>query len=117
MTYTLNTLPPAVEAIIRARAASERISPEQAIIEVLVDHLGTGAQSKAGSDDRNSMQSWRDDPEFQVALREQRLIDWEAWSDGVKRRDLSGIAGLNLITPEMKAVFAEQRRVDPELWK
>ncbi|MFO0789964.1 MAG: hypothetical protein U0805_10940 [Pirellulales bacterium] len=117
MTYTLNTLPPAVEAIIRARAASEQISPEQAIIEVLMDHLGANAQSNAGSVHPTSVGSWKDNPEFEVALREQRLIDWEVWSDGVKRRDLSGIAGLNLITPEMKAVFAEQRRVDPELWK
>ena len=38
-----------------------------------------------------------------MALREQGLIDWEAWSDGIKRRDLSGIAGQHLITPEMKA--------------
>jgi hypothetical protein len=52
-----------------------------------------------------------------MALREQRLIDWEAWSDGVKRRDLSGIAGLRLITPEMKVVFQDQRHVDPDLWK
>jgi hypothetical protein len=39
------------------------------------------------------------------------------WSDNVKRRDLAGIAGRGLITPEMEAVFAEQRRIDPELWK
>jgi plasmid stability protein len=35
----------------------------------------------------------------------------------VKRRDLSGIAGRGLIDAEMKAVFEEQRRIDPDLWK
>jgi hypothetical protein len=117
MTYTLISLPPAIDAIIRARAASEQISPEQAIVDALMDHLGVAAQSEANDDHTKAASAWRDDPDFEVALREQGLIDWEAWTDGVKRRDLSGIAGLHLITPEMEAVFAEQRRVDPELWK
>ncbi len=117
MTYTLNSLPPAIDAIIRARAASEQISPEQAIVEALVDYLGIASALGAKSGLPDTPGTWKDDPDFEVALREQRLIDWEAWSDGVKRRDLSGIAGLHLITPEMKTIFAEQRRVDPELWK
>jgi len=116
MTYTLNSLPPAVDAIIRARAATEHISPEEAIVEALVDYLGVAQNSEAKQVPRATPAAWRSDLEFEVALREQRLIDWEMWSDGVKRRDLTGIAGLRLITPEMKAVFAEQRQVDPELW-
>jgi plasmid stability protein len=34
-----------------------------------------------------------------------------------RKRDLTGIAGLRLISEEMKAAFEEQRRIDPELWK
>jgi hypothetical protein len=117
MTYTLTNIPPNVEAFIRARAASEQISPEQAIVEALEHYLNVALHANAKSEIPAVPGAWKDDPEFEVALREQRLIDWEVWSDGVKRRDLSGIAGLHLITPEMKAVFAEQRRVDPELWK
>lgn len=35
----------------------------------------------------------------------------------LKRRDLTGIAGRNLIDQDMQAVFDEQRRIDPDLWK
>ena len=34
-----------------------------------------------------------------------------------KKRDLSDIAGSWLIDPETEAVFEEQRRIDPDLWK
>jgi plasmid stability protein len=34
-----------------------------------------------------------------------------------KRRDLSDIAGQCTIDDEARAVFDEQRQIDPELWK
>jgi hypothetical protein len=115
MSISLDNLPPAVEQALLARAAAERKSPEAVVVEV----LSSGLKATTEHGGNGSMES---DPrlegvEFELALREQRLIDWETWSDGVKRRDLSGIAGRRLITPEMKAVFREQRRIDPELWK
>ncbi len=53
---------------------------------------------------------------------EQAILDALARDLGVSpqkrtKRSLSGIAGLRLITEEMKAAFDEQRRIDPELWK
>lgn len=117
MTYTITNIPPHVEAFIRARAMSDDTSPEQAIVNTLASIVGgknTATDARESSDAENV---WQRDPGFAAALREQRLIDWETWSDGIQRRDFSAIAGQHLITPEMKEVFAEQRRVDPELWK
>jgi hypothetical protein len=88
------------------------------IIDLVTSGLATTSTAANGSEFAgNDTCNLADDREFQSAIREQRLIDWEMWSDNVKRRDLSGIAGRRLITPEMEEVFAEQRRIDPELWK
>jgi plasmid stability protein len=118
MTYTLENIPDHLDRALRERAIAEQKSPEAVIIDLVADGLNaksadSNGHKAAGGDSCGLVK----DPEMDMALRELRLIDWEMWSDDVKRRDLSGIAGLNLITPEMKAVFAEQRRIDPELWK
>jgi plasmid stability protein len=117
MTYTISNIPPDVEAFIRARAAAEHKSAEQAIVDTLVSYLDNKVKAANCHESSGIEGAWRDDPGFAAAIRDQSLIDWEAWSDGVQRRDFSGIAGQHLITQEMKEVFAEQRRVDPELWK
>jgi len=113
----LTNIPSYIDALIRARAEAEHKSPEQAIVDVLVTQLGSVETQNMDHQSQRPLSGWSDDPKLQIALREQRLIDWEAWDDGIKRRDLSDVAGLGLITPEMKTVFAEHRRVEPELWK
>ena len=118
MTYTLENIPDDLDRALRERAIAERKSPEAVIIDLVA--VGLNAKSADTNGDKAAVDNSYGlvkDPELDMALRELRLIDWEMWSDDVKRRDLSDIAGLNLITPEMKAVFAEQRRIDPELWK
>lgn len=117
MTYTIANLPAHVEAFIQARAISEHMSPEQAIVDTLSNFIGNKEVTADNGERSTGEGIWRRDPELAAALREQRLIDWESWSDNIQRRDFSAIAGQHLITPEMKEVFAEQRRVDPELWK
>lgn len=116
MSITLDNLPPSVEQALRERAAAERKSPEAVIVDVLSRGLSVPSGDSNSARPRELGAS-DECAEFATTWREQRLIDWEAWSDRVKRRDLSGIAGERLITSEMKAVFQEQRRVDPELWK
>ncbi len=91
MTYTINNVPDEIDRAIRARAKAEHKSPEQTILDALARDLGMST----------SLQSNRDLNEQNPPLP----------------RDLSGIAGLQLITEEMKAAFDEQRRIDPELWK
>jgi hypothetical protein len=118
MTYILDNIPDYLDRALRERAAAEHKSPESIIVDLVASGLNAPSQSARSTEMRsNHVSHWREDHEFEAALREQGLIDWEAWSDGVKRRDLTGIAGQHLITPEMKEVFAEQRRIDPELWK
>jgi hypothetical protein len=116
MTYKVN-IPGEIDLALRARAAAERKSPENVILDGLARDLGVCISCEKKPELSEAAETTAVDREFEAALRDQRLIDWEAWSDGVKRRDLSGIAGQHLITPEMKLVFAEQRRIDPELWK
>jgi hypothetical protein len=118
MHYTLTNIPNDLDRALRERAALEQKSLEAIIVDLLARGLNIKPpQAISKSPRSDATDNWRDDPEFQAALRDQNLIDWEVWCDGNKRRDLAGIAGQHLITPEMKAVFAEQRRVDPELWK
>ena len=38
-------------------------------------------------------------------------------ASATKKRDLSDVAGQGLITPEMEAVFEEQRQIDSEIWQ
>jgi plasmid stability protein len=118
MTYTIDNIPADLDRALRERAIAEHKSPEDIIIDLVTSGLTTKSSSANGNDSaEDDAYSLANDQEFQMAIREQRLIDWEMWSDNVKRRDLSGIAGRRLITPEMEEVFAEQRRIDPDLWK
>ncbi len=116
MTFVLENIPEDLERALRERAAAEHMSPEAVIVDLLLRGL-SGNSVVSASACPPELRPSDQDAELAMTLREQRLIDWEAWSDGVKRRDLSGIAGERLITPEMKVVFQEQRRIDPELWK
>ena len=118
MTYVLENVPEYLDRALRERAAAEHKTPEAVIVDLVASGLNAKAPQTAVKETcSTSMTRWMDEPEHEAALREQGLIDWEEWSDGLKRRDLTGIAGQHLITPEMKEVFAEQRRIDPELWK
>ena len=118
MTYILDNIPDNVDRALRERAAAEHRSPESIIVDLVASGLNAKSQPADSKEGRaNNVSQWRDAHEFEAALRDQNLIDWEAWSDGIKRRDLTGIAGQHLITSEMKEIFAEQRRIDPELWK
>jgi plasmid stability protein len=118
MHYTIRNIPDDLDRALRARAAAEQRSLEDIIVDLLVRSLGAELSSSASERlDSERANNWKEDPEFKVALRDQNMIDWDAWSDGIQRRDFTEIAGKHLITPEMREVFAEQRRVDPELWK
>jgi Antitoxin FitA-like, ribbon-helix-helix len=123
MHYTITNIPDELDRALRERAAAEHKSLEAIIVDVLAGVLNTktphthSSHPRRQDDSLDGKSRWKADPEFEAALRDQKLIDWDAWSDGIKRRDLTGIAGQNLISPEMKIVFGEQRRVDPDLWK
>jgi plasmid stability protein len=79
MTYTLTNIPPDVDALLRAHAAAEHKSPEQAIVDVLVSHLGGASPTKIKRDLSGIAGTWEEDPEFDAALQDQRRIDWELW--------------------------------------
>jgi hypothetical protein len=79
MTYTLDIVPDELDRALRARAAAERKSPEQAILDALARDLGMSSPASKRRDLSDIAGSWEDDPEFDAALEDQRRIDWELW--------------------------------------
>jgi len=79
MTYTISNVPDEIDRAIRARAAAEHKSPEQAIMDALARDLGVSASSEKKRDLSDIAGTWKEDPEFNAALEEQRRIDWELW--------------------------------------
>jgi hypothetical protein len=118
MHYTISNLPDEIDRALRAKAEVEKKPLEAIIVDLIANGLHIKPQRTTDTPlQADDAQEGVFGTDTEAILREQNCIDWEQWWDGVKRRDLTGIAGRRLITPEMKAVFAEQRRVDPELWK
>jgi plasmid stability protein len=79
MTYTIHNVPDEIERAIRARAAAEHKSPEQAILDALARDLGVNTSSGKKRDLSDIAGTWAEDPEFDAALEDQRRIDWELW--------------------------------------
>jgi plasmid stability protein len=79
MTYTIYNVPDEIERAIRARAAAEQKSPEQAILEALARDFGVTKAGKKKRDLSDIAGSWEEDPDFDTALADQRRIDWEMW--------------------------------------
>ncbi|MEX2168512.1 MAG: hypothetical protein WD851_04330 [Pirellulales bacterium] len=79
MTYTLNNVPDEIDRAVRARAAAEHKSPEQAILDALAKELGIAALPQKRRDLSDIAGTWVEDPEFDAALADQRQIDWELW--------------------------------------
>jgi plasmid stability protein len=79
MTYTIYNVPDEIERAIRARAAAEHKSPEQAILDALARDLGLNTFSNKKRDLSDIAGTWAEDPEFDAALGDQRRIDWELW--------------------------------------
>jgi hypothetical protein len=79
MTYTIYNVPDEIERAIRARAAAEQKSPEQAILDALARDLGVNRSPDKNRDLSDIAGAWAEDPEFDAALEDQRRIDWELW--------------------------------------
>lgn len=79
MTYTITNVPEEIERALRARAAAEHKSPEQAILDALARDLGVSRPCQKKRDLSDIAGTWEEDPEFDAALEDQRRIDWEMW--------------------------------------
>lgn len=79
MTYIFTNVPEEIDRALRARAAAEHKSLEQAILDALAKDLGVNAPQLRPRDFSDLAGTWQDDPEFNAAMEDQRRIDWELW--------------------------------------
>jgi hypothetical protein len=79
MQYTLRNVPPALDDALRAMAARERKSLNEAAIEALARGLGFDGPVRGARDLSDIAGQWVDDPEVERALDEQRRVDEALW--------------------------------------
>jgi plasmid stability protein len=78
MTYEIN-IPDDIDRALRARAAAEHKSPEQAILDELEKGLGLDASQQKRRDLSGIAGMRTIDDEARAAFEEQRQIDPELW--------------------------------------
>ncbi|QDT72108.1 hypothetical protein [Lacipirellula limnantheis] len=97
MEITLQNIPLPLDQALVIRASTEGKSVDRVALEVLQSSLGIVEEIK------------------QPVVKQD--TDGNGASQPKKYRDLSDIAGTWVEDPEFDAILAEQRRIDPELWK
>lgn len=124
MEITLQNISLPLEQALVTRASSEGKSVDRVAIEVLESGLGVPVSKLDSDQSRDLSFMWEDgalEPEVVQALEGQRVNELPSDASGKvtpkKYRDLSDIAGTWVEDPEFDAILAEQRRIDPELWK
>jgi hypothetical protein len=79
MTYTLPNVPEEIDRALRARAAAEEKTLEQAILDSLARDLGVSPASGKRRDLSDLAGTWVEDPEFDAAIEAQSQVDPELW--------------------------------------
>jgi hypothetical protein len=90
MDVTIHDIPIELHQALAVRAAAEKSSVAKALVDAAAEQLGVRLPQDAK----------------EAPLEKPK-----------KYRDLSDIAGTWVEDPEFDAILAEQRRIDPELWK
>ncbi len=80
MQYTLRKIPPSLDSVLRRRAAEERKSLNQVVLEALMRTFGIEAGPVKQRDLGDIAGNCAFDPEVEKVLEEQRTIDTELWS-------------------------------------
>ncbi len=80
MQYTLRKVPPSLDTVLRQRAAEERKSLNQVVLEALMRTFGIAAGPVKQRDLDDIAGSCAFDSEVEKVLEEQRTIEAELWS-------------------------------------
>ena len=80
MQYTVRKIPKRLDRAIRERARREGKSLNRVTIEALMQAFGLDGERIRRRDLSDLAGSWKDDPETEQALAEQRRIDADLWS-------------------------------------
>ncbi|MCP5118341.1 MAG: hypothetical protein GY953_46610 [bacterium] len=76
--YTIRGIPPEVDSALRKKAHQKRISLNRLLVEELAQAAGLPSKRKRRSLDGIAGR-WKEDPEFDRAVEDQRKIDWDLW--------------------------------------
>lgn len=77
--YTIRSIPPSVDRILRKRAAEKKISLNAILLKAIESEAGLGMEPKVYDDLDHLIGSWVDDPKVDAALKEQRRVDKRDW--------------------------------------
>lgn len=80
MQYTLRKVPPSLDAVLRRRAAEERKSLNQVVLEALMRNFGIDAGPVKQRDLDDIAGSCVFGSEVEKVLEEQRTVEAELWS-------------------------------------
>lgn len=76
--YTLRGIPPEVDQALRKKARERKISLNRLLVEELISASGTSSNHFYRSV-KHLAGKWKEDPEFDKILQDQRQIDWDLW--------------------------------------
>jgi plasmid stability protein len=79
MQYTIRSIPEALDAALRRRARDEGKSLNAVALEVLREGAGLAPDRPRRRQLGDLAGSWREDPEFDRAIADQRRIDKALW--------------------------------------
>lgn len=79
MQYTLRDVPPALDQELRRRARAQRKSLNRVAIEMLARGAGLADAPQRHRDLSDIVGTWKEDSEFDRALKEQHRIDRRLW--------------------------------------
>ncbi|MGH7556686.1 MAG: FitA-like ribbon-helix-helix domain-containing protein [Gemmatimonadota bacterium] len=80
MQYTIRKIPERLDRAIRERARREGKSLNRVTIEALMQAFGLDGENLRRRDLSDLAGTWKDDPETEQALAEQRRIEVDLWS-------------------------------------
>jgi len=76
--YTLRSIPPELDKLLRKKARVEQVSLNRVTIKVLEESLLAETAPRYGDLDF-CVKSWESEPEVEDALSEQRKVDKDLW--------------------------------------
>ena len=76
--YTIRGIPRELDRELRQKAHQRKISLNQLLVDELTRAMGAAPVRKRRSLSHVAGR-WKDDPEFDRAMHEQRKIDWSLW--------------------------------------
>lgn len=133
MVITLSNLPAEIEEALQRKAEAEGTSVDRITVDILARGLGVGpnpgnGNPSAGSVEESSPSASTNEEAVDTSKTTYTTNEYgailvrPATTDAAgnplpKKRDLSDLAGKNLIDEEVIQALEDQRRIDWELWQ